>query len=144
MGIVNCVPYVVFLLLMACSGTSAASGMRLLSRALPAYASSGVAARANDADYDSFWRSSGTPATLAFDLSSISRADRQKILLVWYNDPTFGYDHALINDVGYNNPGSYTVEVNSGDGGERPPRSGWIVVATVSNNTLQVSRRIAG
>ena len=136
MRIVNIAPIAVLFLLMACSGTSSASGMRLISRALPAYGSSGIAARANDADYDSFWRSSGTPATLAFDLSSISQENRQKILLVWYNDPTFGYDHALIHDVGYNNPGSYTVEVNSGDGGKLPPQSGWIVVATVSNNTL--------
>jgi len=120
----------------ACPDAGAAGAMKLLSRGLPVFSSSGIASRADDADYDSYWRSSGTPATLTFDLSSVNPVNRRQILLVWYNDPTYAYDHALIKLVGYNNPGSYTVEVNAGSGGKSPPQSGWRVVATISDNTL--------
>ena len=110
-------------------------GMRLLSRGLPAFASSGAAAAANDGDYNSWWRSSRVPAELAYDLSSIAASRRQTIVLAWYNDVTYGYDHALIQQVGYNNPGNYTIEANAGSGGGSPPGSGWIVLATVTGNT---------
>ena len=137
-------------MLAACSGSKAAPGaaaaatatkpnvpgMRLLSRGLPAFASSGAASAANDGDYNSWWRSARVPAELAYDLSSIAASGRQSILLAWYNDVTYGYDHTLLQQVGYNNPRNYTIEANAGRGGGSPPGSGWVVLATVADNTL--------
>ena len=109
---------------------------------MPAYASSGTASLANDADYNTYWRSSGVPATLAYDLSSVSASHRSSILLAWYNDASYPYDHALYGWVGYNNPGSYTVEVNAAAGGGAPPTSGWVVVTTVTGNTLHSKEHV--
>lgn len=116
--------------------TSAAADGSLLSRHLPSYASSGAAQRASDANYSKPWRSSGTPATLSYDLSSVDVRKRQRLLVVWYNDYTYSYDHAIFGWPGYNNAGAYTVEVNPAPGGQSPPKEGWIIVESVNHNTL--------
>jgi lysophospholipase L1-like esterase len=124
------------------SGTGAApassSAMALISRGLPMSASSAAnpATYANDADYNTEWRSIGVPATLTLDLSSVPAAQRQSIWLVWYNDDTYGYDHALINQVGYNNAGAYTIEGNVAAGGGAAPAAGWVQLASLAGNTL--------
>jgi len=114
----------------------AADDGSLLSRHLPNYASSGTAQRASDADYGKPWRSSGTPASLSYDLSSVDVQKRRRLLLVWYNDYTYSYDHAIFGWPGYNNPGAYTIEVNPAPGGQDPPKNGWILVESVNRNTL--------
>ena len=117
--------------------SGSAAPLRLISRDVPAYApgfSSG-ARHANDADYRTKWRSSGVPTTLAYDLSEVPVAQRQRILLAWYNDDSYGYDHALIGQPGYNNAGAYTIEIHRGEGGGRPPADGWVAVASRSGNT---------
>lgn len=111
-------------------------GMKLISRELRVLASSGDASHVSDSNYDSFWRSSGVPATLSFDLSPIDPANRQNILLAWYNDLTYGFDHAVFKAVGYNNLGSYTIEGNVAAGGGPVPTVGWVVLTAVQNNTL--------
>ena len=113
----------------------AASGMKLISRGVAAYASSGTASGANDADYNTYWRSRGAPASLAYDLSAVPPANRRSIYLVWYNDPSYGYDHALVGGPGYNNLGSYTIEANAAPGGS-VPASGWLTLETVVGNVL--------
>jgi lysophospholipase L1-like esterase len=126
----------VFAAFLILAGTHAARAMSLISRGRPAFASSGGAGSlANDADYNGEWRSSGVPVTLAYDLSGVPSAQRAQILLVWYNDETYGYDHALAGQVGYNNAGSYTIEANAATGGGSPPTSGWVTLATVAGNT---------
>lgn len=112
-----------------------ARGLTLLSRGLPAYSGGAPAPAAVDASYDSVWRSSGVPATLDLDLSPIPPARRQRVLLAWYNDATYGYDHSLARQPGYNNPGSYRIEAHAAAGGGSPPSSGWVTLATVSRNT---------
>lgn len=109
--------------------------MKLISRGVAAFASSGTAAGANDANYNTYWRSRGTPASLAYDLSTVPPASRRSIYLVWYNDPSYGYDHALAGGPGYNNLGSYAIEANAARGG-RFPESGWVTLETVAGNTL--------
>ena len=91
--------------------------MPVVSRGVPAFASSGNSAGyADDADYTSHWRSSG-PAWLAYDLSSVPAAQRGLVMLAWYNDPiTTPYNHALVGDVAYDNLSAYTVQVNSAAG----------------------------
>lgn len=112
--------------------------MPMISRGLPIYASSTQypASYANDDDYDAAWRSYGVPATLALDLSSIPAAQRPSIWVVWYNETTYGYDHSRIGQVGYNNPGSYTLEGNAAPGGGIAPAAGWVPLVALSRNTL--------
>jgi lysophospholipase L1-like esterase len=125
-------------LAVTCSPAATPPGaMMLISRGVPAFASSGDhAANANDNDYNSTWRSARLPATLTFDLSSVDPGHRKRILLAWYNDASYSYDHAILHAPGYNNAGSYTVEANSAPGGGTPPANGWVVLATVDRNTL--------
>lgn len=108
----------------------------LISRNAPVYASSGNAARASGEDLGTYWRSSGIPATLTYDLSRIAPAARRQILVVWYNDLTYGYDHRLAEGPGYNNLRSYTLEGNAAPGGGEPPATGWVVLGRVTGNTL--------
>ena len=110
--------------------------MPVISRSKPAFASSGSAGAANDASYSTYWRSSGAmPAWLAYDLSSVPAAHRGPVVVGWYNDPiTTPYDHTVTGDVAYNNLGSYTIQVNPGAGGGQPPTSGWVTLASVTNN----------
>src|SRR5579859_2379760 len=77
----------------------------LISRNVPAFSSSSFspASYANDESYDTSWRSRGTPAWLAYDLSGVSASHRNKLLLVWYNE-SFNYDHTIINTYSYNTP----------------------------------------
>lgn len=116
---------------------AAAQPMALISLGQPTAASSAQypASYANDNNYNTDWRSVGVPASLSLDLSQVPVALREKIWLVWYNE-TYAYDHTLINEPGYNNPGAYTVEANAAPGGGPPPPSGWVVMASLTANTL--------
>ena len=109
----------------------------LISRNVPAFASSeegGAARNANDGDYATFWRSVGTPAWLAYDLSSVPAAQRGQVVVAWYNDPmTPDYDPVLIGKNAYNLPTAYTLEANAAAGGA-PPAAGWQVLVTVTDN----------
>ncbi len=107
----------------------------IISRNVPAFASSGYypASNANDNNYDKSWRSQGTPAWLAYDLSNVKAPERQKILVVWYNQ-TLAYDHTIIEENAYNMPQDYTLDVNSAPGGSKPPDKGWITLVTVKGN----------
>lgn len=106
----------------------------LISRNVPAFASSEQypASQANDASYDTTWRSSG-PAWLAYDLSTVPTAHRSKVMVVWYNE-SYDYNHTLNGDEAYNMPQDYTIQVNSGAGGGNPPSSGWVTLVTVTGN----------
>jgi lysophospholipase L1-like esterase len=112
--------------------------MTLISRGVPIVASSALyhASSAIDSDYNTEWRSNGAPVTLALDLSSVPAAQRQNIWLVWYNDGTYAYNHALINQPGYNNAGSYTIEANAAPGGGAAPTTGWVPLTGLSGNVL--------
>src|SRR3954468_820836 len=69
------------------SGAVPPAPMPLISRGVPAYSSSDSgrpASNANDNDYGTYWRSSGVPAWLAYDLSGIPATQRGNVLLAWY------------------------------------------------------------
>src|SRR5947209_4749598 len=106
-----------------------------ISRNVPAFASSGYtpASRANDASYDTAWRSQGFHAWLAYNLSSVPLSQRGKVLVVWYNE-TFNYDHTIITNNAYNMPENYTIDVNPDSGRGDPPDSGWVTLVTVKEN----------
>ena len=103
------------------------TGGSVISRHAHAFASSGYypASDANDDSYDTTWRSQGTPAWLAYDLSSVPASQRSKVLVVWYNE-TANYDHTIIGYTAYNLPQDYTIDVNPAPGGGSPPGGGWV------------------
>ena len=111
--------------------SAAITPMPLISRGIPAYASSGTASEANSANYASLWRSSGQPAWIAYDLSSVTAAERAKVLAVWYNNASYGY---LNTATKYNLPGPYVIEGNAAaGGGSAAPSTGWSTLVTSEN-----------
>jgi lysophospholipase L1-like esterase len=115
--------------------TATPAPLQLISRGLPAAASSARsrAAFANDADYNTVWRSEGVPAWLAYDLGGVPEERRARVLLVWYNG-TYGYTHTMgCRGVGYNNLGAYLVEAHAE---RRPGEAGWVQLAEVRDNSF--------
>lgn len=125
--------------LVSAADTVLPAPMPVVSRGVPAYASSDrsrPAGLANDSNYATHWRSSGVPAWLAYDLSGVQASQRGNVLLAWYNDPlTPDYNHAITRNSAYNLPSAYTIEANPAGGGS-VPQNGWVVLATVTGNTF--------
>jgi lysophospholipase L1-like esterase len=127
------------------ASTTPATGSRsgLISRGIPAFSSGGAspASNANDGSYDTSWRSQGTPAWLAYDLTAVPVVDREKVLVIWYNQ-TGNYDHTIINDNAYNNLRDYAIEVNAARGGGNVPNSKWVVLVKVTGNTYHSRQHV--
>lgn len=125
---------------------NAASGgvvpMPLISRNVPVFASSEIypATNANDASYDTEWRSNG-PGWIAYDLSSVPTAQRSKVDVVWYGN-CCSYDNAISGTGQYNLPGNYTIEVNAAAGGTSAPSGGWVTLVTVTGNTYHSRQHV--
>jgi hypothetical protein len=123
---------------------SALAPMPIISRGVPAFASSGTPSLANDADYDTMWRSNettsaSTPSWLAYDLSGVPAAQRQHVDVVFYavGGGYAEYDiYAKSGAVTYNEPRDYTIEGNAAAGGGSAPTTGWQTLVTVTGNTL--------
>ena len=107
---------------------------KLISRSVPAFASSGTASNANDADYNKTWRPTSTSAWLTYDLSSVPAANRKQVLLVWYNEATFAFDPAMAAEAAIRIPQDYTIEINTAAGGTTAPTAGWTKRTTVTAN----------
>ncbi len=125
----------------------------VISRGVPAWTNddfSGAfpASNACDAVYGGqhYWRCLTTPTAnadsgtltqavyLAYDLSGVPSAQRQHVVVVWYNDPTTDpYNAAILSTNYFNTPASYTIDINTAAGGGSPPGSGWTTVATETN-----------
>jgi lysophospholipase L1-like esterase len=117
---------------------SAASASPLISRGVPAFASSEIypARYADDADYETVWRGS-IPGWIAYDLSRIKAASRSRVVVAWFNDGiTSPYDHTITAEPAYNSLRDYTVEANRARGGGTAPTSGWVTLASVRDNVL--------
>lgn len=128
--------------------------MPVISRGVPAYTNddfSGAfpASNANNAVYggQNYWRCAQTPVSnantgtliapvyLAYDLSGIASAQRQNVVLAWYNDPsTDPYDSGILSTNYFNSPAAYTIDTNTAAGGSLPG-SGWTTQVTVSSET---------
>jgi len=118
--------------------TAAAVAPPLVSRGVPAFASSEIypARDAADADYATAWRGS-IPGWIAYDLSRVTPARRARVLVAWFNDGiTSPYDHAVVGEIAYNSLRDYTVDANPARGGGPAPTSGWVTLARVRGNTL--------
>ncbi|TMC29292.1 MAG: choice-of-anchor D domain-containing protein, partial [Chloroflexi bacterium] len=73
--------------------------------------------------------------SLSYDLSSVSVAQRGKVIVAWYNDPqTSSYDHGVVGDLAYNIPRDYTIQANAAPGGGAAPASSWVTLVTVTGN----------
>jgi lysophospholipase L1-like esterase len=113
---------------------AAPTAMPVISRGCPAYASVDVATNANDSDYGTTWRGN-TPGWLAYDLSAVPAAQRAQVVVAWYNPDTYDYDPTIKSTGTYGSLNSYTLEANAAaGGGTSAPTSGWVTLATVSNN----------
>jgi lysophospholipase L1-like esterase len=113
---------------------AAPAAMPVISRGCPAYASTDVATNANDSNYGTTWKGN-TPGWLAYDLSAIPAAQRAQVVVVWYNPDTYDYDPTIKSTGTYGSLNTYTLEGNAAaGGGTGAPTSGWVTLATVSNN----------
>jgi lysophospholipase L1-like esterase len=110
--------------------------MPVISRGVPVWASASSYAptNANDASYDTQWRSSGDmPVWIAYDLSGVPAEQRGRVVILWSNGgffvtPDFTGDR-------YNCPASYTIDAHAAAGGGAPPAEGdpgWVTLATVT------------
>jgi Putative Ig domain len=116
--------------------------LKLISRSVPAFASSGTPSRANDADYNTTWRSSSSTASLTYNLAAVPAANRSKVLLVWYNEATEAYDPAFAQESAIRIPRNYTIQVNSAPSGATAPTSGWTTTSTVTSNKFHSRQHV--
>ncbi len=124
------------------SFSSPASGIQLVSRGLPVFATSGVAANAISANYNNVVASTGTPERISLDLAGLTAAQKASMALYIYNDATtqsFCTTGSLIGSF-VDVPTGYTVEANTGAGGGSPPTSGWSTLASVSGSIYSQRR----
>jgi acyl-CoA thioesterase I len=121
-------------------GAGSAEAMKLISRGVPAFASSGVAESANDDQPNIAWSSESLPAWLAYDVSSVPAADREQVLLAWY---CYFADYLVAEPKAEQMlPLDYVVEINSAAGGGEPPQTGWSEVAHVTANRRSARQHV--
>lgn len=113
----------------------------IISRNVPAYSGTNpaTASAGNDDYYYSFWNGVAPDDYLAYDLSGVSKENRQVIDAVWYN--TSSYDTIGVYSNRNMEPSDYTIEVNAAPGGAYP-ENGWEVIETVTKNTLSSRQHI--
>jgi lysophospholipase L1-like esterase len=132
----------------ATEGAAATAPLQIISRGVPAYASAGDAAYANNAVYaqerwipDCEWTVYSSPSWLAYDLSGVPATDRTKILVVWYGGGQ-AYDCSIIKGASYRMPGPYVLEGNTARGGTKSaPTTGWTTLVTGDVPQLYHSRQ---
>ena len=109
--------------------------MPVISRSKPAFAPpDGPAGHANDSSYSTYWRRAA-PAWLAYDLSSVPADIAGRSSSAGTTTRSRPRTTTRSRGVGYNNLGSYTIQVNPAAGGGQPPANGWVTLATVTNNS---------
>jgi len=119
------------------SNTISLNAMPLISEGLPSYGDGNVIydpSLGNDNDYGPSGGAylCGPPCSLIIDLSSVPAAQRQQVVVSWYNDETLYYA-AAINSTYYNEPKDYTIDVSNAPGGGAAPTS-WTTLTSVSGN----------
>jgi hypothetical protein len=109
----------------------------VISRGVPAFASSGTATSAASGGYQTPWLSGGeNPAWLAYDLSGVEPARRGLVLVFWLDDELRDYDPRL-NGASNPGPAAYTIDAHAAPGGGAPPAAtdaGWVTLVSVTGN----------
>lgn len=121
------------------AGPTGTAGTPLVSRGVPAFASTGVAADAVDDDYDTTWNPDVNTSWIALDVSGIPAAQRDQLMLTWYVGQDDGYSTAPLQGVcpaweGRPLLADYTIEVSPASGGQAPPKDGWQTLTSVTGN----------
>ena len=123
--------------------------LTLISANLPAYTDDANAynpSLVDDTNYGTVWDSVDTPSSthpiwIALDLSTVPVAQRQQVILAWFNDT--GEYVPGANSVFYNLPSNYTIDANAAAGGaSAPPSAGWATLITVTGNTRNAREHI--
>lgn len=123
--------------IVAFSVSAAPTPCPVISRNVPAFASSDFPANANDNNYSTCWRGQ-IPGWIAYDLSSIPAAQRGQVVVAWYNTDTLDYDPAPRNSYYNGLLQDYTIEGNvAAGGGGSAPTSGWATLATITGNSYR-------
>jgi hypothetical protein len=120
--------------------------MPLISRNVPAFSSGDLntavpPSGSNDGNPATTWVPDKLPAWIAYDLSATPAAQREQVLVAWEGPRTPGY----LNDppmASAQIPTKYSIEINAGKGGGKPPSDGWTTVATVTGNTRNVRQHL--
>lgn len=113
--------------------------LKLVSRGLPSFVSSGTASLLNSSDYANPWQSSALPATGAIDISTVRSAitldgsSRAPMVVSLSNGFTNFYTSTTSEE---GNLTTYTIEVNAAASAGSAPTTGWTTVATVTGNVF--------
>jgi acyl-CoA thioesterase-1 len=122
------------------SPATSSGPMRLISRGVPAFASSGTATNANDDKPNIAWSADALPAWLAYDLSGVAAAQRRQALVAWY---CYWSDYmAPMPTAQQQLPLDYVIELNSAAGGGAPPTTGWVEVENVAANARSARQHL--
>jgi hypothetical protein len=118
--------------------------MPIISQGAPAYSSGNQSAgappsNADDANPASAWVSDALPAWIAYDLSGVTAAKRQNVLVAWYDYKALDFLNPTPSS-SLQLPTSYSLEANTAAGGGSPPTAGWTQLASVSGN-IESSRQ---
>jgi len=121
----------------AFSVTAAPAACPVISRSVPAFASSDYPANANDNNYSTCWRGA-IPGWIAYDLSAVPAGKRGQVVVAWYDTDTLDYDPAPRNSYYNGFLQDYTIQGNAATGGAASaPTSGWVTLATVTGNSYR-------
>ena len=118
---------------------AAMAPIHLVSRNVPAYASSDHAEMANDANYQTTWNGDA-PGWLAYDLSSVPADQLKQAVVVWYSS-SYDYDPTIKTRQSYGNLQTYDIEANDAPGG-KIPSEGWKKLATVKGNVYHSRQHV--
>ena len=107
--------------------------MPRISDGVPAQASAGDPAQANDEQPNTGWHAA-VPGWLAYDLSSVPEEQRGDVVVSWYAIHTGGYLNELAAPQ-TSRPIDYAIETNTAEGGGPAPTEGWQEVVAITGNT---------
>jgi len=124
---------------------STPSPMPVISHGVPAFASNSDSgsppSNANDVMPDTSWASTKLPAWLAYDLSAVPVAQRQEVLIAWYDASPADYINSPPS-ADMNLAIDYSLEINTAAGGGSAPTSGWTTVASITGNNRSTRQRL--
>lgn len=109
-----------------------------ISAGKPIFASSSIASAVTNITRSLWngtdWQSTGYPADISLDVSSVPVAQRTHLILVMSTGNYTG-DSVLTAGDTYRAWDSYTIQGNAGAGGGAAPSSGWVDLVTITGNT---------